>query len=159
MPSRKDYMREYRKLPEQIERSRLRAAEFRAAHPDKAKDRTTAARRKNPAKYRAMRDKFKAANPERHRQQQREWDGRNPHKLTASVARRRAHRLLATPPWADNTAMRTVYKKAAEWGMQVDHVVPLRSPIVSGLHCEANLQLLVELENKSKSNKHWPDMP
>lgn len=41
----------------------------------------------------------------------------------------------------------------------VDHIVPIKSPIVCGLHCEANLQILPEAENIRKGNRHWPDMP
>lgn len=42
---------------------------------------------------------------------------------------------------------------------QVDHIVPLRSPIVSGLHCEANLRVITATENAQKGNMLWPEMP
>lgn len=45
-----------------------------------------------------------------------------------------------------------VYQKAAEWGMVVDHVIPLRGELVSGLHVWENLQLLHPKENNIKSN-------
>jgi hypothetical protein len=70
------------------------------------------------------------------------------------------------PKWANQEAMETLYAEvirrnraegAAVWS--VDHIVPLKSPIVSGLHCEANLQILRRRENIQKYNRWWPDMP
>jgi hypothetical protein len=40
----------------------------------------------------------------------------------------------------------------------VDHIVPLTSDLVCGLHCEANLQIAVGKDNIAKNNRWWPDM-
>lgn len=70
-----------------------------------------------------------------------------------------------TPAWADADAMRCLYKLASIYsratGVQysVDHVVPLHHPLVSGLHCEANLRVIPLDDNRRKSNREWPDMP
>lgn len=89
----------------------------------------------------------------------RNWTENNRTKVRAGKAKYRAGKVNATPSWADKKLIQTVYDKAAEYGFQVDHIVPLRSDKVCGLHVWANLQLLEAGLNISKSNRHWPDMP
>lgn len=66
---------------------------------------------------------------------------------------RRAYLKCITPPWADREAIRQIYKDCPE-GHEVDHVIPIRGRMVSGLHVEANLQYLRAKANKQKFNKH-----
>lgn len=79
--------------------------------------------------------------------------------LAAQRARRRATEKLATPAWADSDAIVFMYAKRKElsdaWGitLHVDHIVPLNSDLVCGLHCPDNLQLIEESLNLTKSNK------
>lgn len=106
----------------------------------------------------------------------REWQRLNPEKLkaylasarpkiNARAARRRFVCEQATPKWASQDAMLSIYAECEllrrETGdaYEVDHIVPLQSKRVCGLHCEANLQILPMLANRSKSNRYWPDMP
>ena len=41
----------------------------------------------------------------------------------------------------------------------VDHVIPLQSDTVCGLHNEFNLAVITAQENGRKKNLYWPDMP
>lgn len=86
-------------------------------------------------------------------------------KMLAKTNRRRAAIRAHTPNWADASLIKAIYLAAAEQSVktgtqyEVDHIVPILSKIVCGLHCEANLQILTSQENKKKKNVFWPDKP
>lgn len=88
-----------------------------------------------------------------------------PEKIAAKSAKRRAYNLQATPSWADRKYIDLFYQIAKEESLElgsichVDHIVPLKSKLVCGLHNEFNLQVLLGTENLRKSNVIWPDMP
>ena len=77
---------------------------------------------------------------------------------------RRTAKDRATPAWADHAAIRAVYDAAVVLELttgekyHVDHMVPLKSKMVSGLHNQYNLQVIPRWDNLSKGNRHWPDM-
>lgn len=73
-------------------------------------------------------------------------------------AERRAKKIKATPVWADNSAIADIFIEANYHQMHVDHIVPLVSERVCGLHWEGNLQLLTATDNRRKKNTIWPDM-
>lgn len=86
------------------------------------------------------------------------WYNRNKAVRREKDMRRYASKKKATPIWADKESILSIYKEAEYFGMEVDHIVPLRSKKVCGLHCEQNMQLLYKEENRNKSNRYWDDM-
>lgn len=70
----------------------------------------------------------------------------------AKVAKRKARKLKATPVWSDLEKIEEIYRSCPE-GYHVDHIYPLQSDWVCGLHVPENLQHLPAAENLSKSNK------
>lgn len=86
------------------------------------------------------------------------WCRQNRGIKSAAWRHREAAKLRAVPAWADHAAIRAIYEAAAITGQHVDHIVPLQSPLVCGLHVEANLQLLPPRKNISKGNRHWLGM-
>ena len=91
-----------------------------------------------------------------------DWSRNNPGKVNAQTAKRRAIKKLATPKWLtkdDLAAIGEFYIIAkdlawlSEERLEVDHIIPLVSDIVSGLHVPWNLQILPKSLNVRKSNK------
>jgi hypothetical protein len=138
--------------------ARLRADYVRRNGAEiRARARIRARANKAAANVRSAR--WRARHPEKRRQVALEWTKRNTDYMCFIANRRRARKIMATPAWADEAAIRTMYQRARRYKLTVDHIVPLVSKIVCGLHWEANLQLLASRDNISKSNRHWPDMP
>ena len=109
-----------------------------------------------------------AARPvEQLRQYRNAWKTANKLQVRADTkARRRKHR-EATPSWLsrkEKSEIRHVYQAAITMtqttGEQyvVDHIYPLRSDVVCGLHVPWNLRVMTQEENLKKSNS-LPDDP
>ncbi len=143
------------------ERCLARDAAYRATHLEETRARHAAYRAGNRVKVQAARDAWRAANPAA----KREWDHANPDRNRANVAKRKARRMRATPSWANEFFIAEAYRLAAlrtkmlGYSWHVDHIVPLKSKLVCGLHVEHNLQVIPGVENLRKFNRHWPDMP
>lgn len=82
----------------------------------------------------------------------RKWRQENKDKTRLKSANERAVRLQRLPAWANRELIKEFYLNCPE-GYHVDHVIPLRGKLVSGLHTIENLQYLPAKENISKGNK------
>jgi 5-methylcytosine-specific restriction endonuclease McrA len=81
------------------------------------------------------------------------WRLQNKDKDCLRVNMRRERAKLATPPYITKQDLFPFYKEASERGLTVDHIVPLKHPLVCGLNVPWNLQLLSKSENSKKKNK------
>jgi len=132
--------RKPKRSPEEIRAiDRVRSAKFRKEQPELSKQRRTLACRR--------------------------WTKKYPEKSAERARGREAQKKGATPRWANKFIMQEIYHlswlRTRVTGLQfhVDHIVPLNSPLVCGLHVEHNLQILDGGSNVAKSNRSWPDMP
>lgn len=152
----KDYAKKYMAtwLAENRDRKSLADKNYRLANIDSITQ-------KKKARYALMRDVYQErmkAYAKKNREKFRPF-------CAANSRKRYANKLKATPGWANDTLMLGFYLEAErlkkETGQiwEVDHIVPLQSKIVCGLHCEANLRVVSLEENRSKGNRWWPDMP
>lgn len=103
------------------------------------------------------------------RDYQKLWKVRHPHKVSLQSRTRYGIKTQATPLWIEDElaqlVMQEMYNLAKlrtlvtgyQW--HVDHEVPLKSELVCGLHCPANLQVIPAKVNLSKHNRTWKDMP
>lgn len=136
-----------------------RRAEYQRAHHAEQLARSRKSRSANIERYRARESAYRAANRAECNRRIAEWKRDHPEAIVAYAGKRRAAELRAIPIWADLSAIAAVYKDArAVPGIHVDHIVPLISEKVCGLHCVENLQLLPGSENSRKNNRWWPDM-
>lgn len=162
------------------EAEKLRAKQWREANPDTHRQATKRWREANADRHKEMTRAWREVNAEhvkaerkanhhnnldRELARNREWKRNNRHMVRAYDSKRRVAEKRATPSWASQEKILEFYFAADFLGMvtgawhHVDHVVPLQSKVVCGLHCETNLQVLPARENFSKGNRHWPDMP
>lgn len=98
------------------------------------------------------------------RERGKKWAKNNRAKVDVVLQRRRAQKVKAFPSWADEHRILEIYSRAKRISaclgisFHVDHIVPLVSKKVCGLHVPDNLQILPAMINFRKSNKQWPDM-
>lgn len=146
------------------------ARQYRIEHAEKVSEYNKQYRENNGSFVKRLQKAWRQANPG----YQVEWNRKNidqvragwrnqyyanPIKARANEAKRRAVKLRAIPAWGDMGDINQVYAEARYTGLSVDHIVPLRSKTVCGLHVWENLQLVSKSYNLSKGNRFWPDMP
>lgn len=131
-------------------------------HPNCRKDATSRYNRSHASEKQATNQRYRATHPEKRKAAVRNWAEANKAKLAARAGNRRAIKLRASVAWANVEKMDAFYKEAKrlsrETGVehQVDHIIPLVSPHVCGLHVEHNFQVITARANQAKSNKFTP---
>jgi 5-methylcytosine-specific restriction endonuclease McrA len=94
-------------------------------------------------------------NPKKYKDRTPEQKG----KWLAYMTARQTRIKKATPSWADKESIKQFYinaqKLTKETGVphEVDHIIPIKGKLVSGLHVPENLQILTAEENQRKNAK------
>lgn len=141
---------------------------YYASDPEKNRERAAKWRKANPERAKLALSDWLEKNKDRVRIQQRarirNWKSVNRGPVNADKRKRYAAQRQAIPAWCDLRAVREIYVRAAEMrkaghDVQVDHVVPLVSPLVCGFHVPSNLAIVPASYNIAKGNRVWPEMP
>ena len=144
---------EYHKLhPEQNKKA---TKKYRETHRQEMREMHIKWRIKNPDKYKKSINNWRANNPN----YGKEWAKNNREILNHRDSLRRALELNAMPEWANKEDIKKIYIECVriikKTGIkhEVDHIYPLKSKILCGLHVPCNLQIITSEENRRKSNR------
>lgn len=143
---------------------KAKSAEVRSKTKDKIKERSRRYYVANKALINAKTAEYYERNSTtlntRYKPVAQQWRQQNRPKVNAAASRYRAAKLQALPSWANAERIEDIYADAQRRGsgFHVDHIIPLQSESVCGLHCEANLMILCAKDNQVKGNRTWPDM-
>jgi hypothetical protein len=130
--------------------------------PECAKEYRKQYRNKHLEERREASRKWREKNLARASENLKKWKKANKAHVNNLNSKRRAIQKEAMPPWADEKAIKAVYeecnKLTQDTGIkhEVDHIYPLQSKYLCGLHVETNLQILTKSENAAKNNLTWP---
>ena len=134
---------------------------------EKLKHKSQKWRKENPAKLKEYKLKTKdrekqwflddkKKNPAKYKERNKKWKQANKGLVTFYTNNRRAQKLNATLE-GYREELKEIYKNCPE-GYEVDHIMPLMSNQICGLHVPWNLQYLTPKENRMKSNKIIGDL-
>lgn len=143
---------DYQKTKERVDSDPLFAAEWRENKREQM--RRLRADKQFLIKELETKRLWRLANPGKASAHQKKWrdNPKNIGKVRAQWARRRLVIKQQTPAWASIDAIAEIYACCPP-GYHVDHIIPLRGKLVSGLHIETNLQYLPDVENLRKANR------
>jgi hypothetical protein len=172
-PKKKEHALKLARQWKRDNRSRNTATKRRweALNPDK----TVSHSRRSSRKWRSNNRELgiqrtlasKGNKPEYYKTYQRDYQQRTAAKCRSKYKAYMARKCGAMPIWADGFLIQQFYDVCTDHnrlrtgGMTwaVDHIVPLNSKLVCGLHVHDNLRVIPHLSNISKGNRFWPDMP
>jgi hypothetical protein len=113
----------------------------------------------NAEAIRAERKEYRKNNPEKTRAAVNGWAKKNPTAKLVATRKYQAARLSAVPSWADDVLIARYYMfarfltEATGIPWEVDHIIPLQSKLVCGLHVQDNLTFMPAAWNTAKGNK------
>lgn len=108
----------------------------------------------NPEKQKEYSKRYSATHRDKVKEACSKWRREN---LAYDAFRARTYRSRKQnqiPSWADLVKIKDIYLSCPK-GFHVDHIIPLKGKLVSGLHVENNLQYLPAIDNIRKRNIYY----
>jgi hypothetical protein len=153
--------KEKRKAYREANAEKIKA--YREANKEKHKTYVKTWYKKNKEEVIARSIAWRKSNIEAGRINNKRYKDRYPEKRRAQRVKDKAGKINRTPKWLtkkDIKAMENIYAKSARKTLEtgilhhVDHIIPLRGKLVSGLHVPSNLQVIPAKENLVKNNTY-----
>jgi hypothetical protein len=148
---------------ENKEKVALKNKNWKQNNPDKVTANAKKLREQNPEKFNAAVRKSYYNNLEANLLRQKNWRKLNRGCVNYHTSKYKADKLKRTPKWLtdfDKLKIQCIYSIAAMLTREnkepwhVDHIIPMRGKLVSGLHVPSNLQPMRGVENVGKKNKY-----
>ena len=148
-----------------IECDREHRSEYRKKNPEAHRKSSREYARRNRPEETKRQSKWYSLNKQHRAQWIREYRQQPIIKAarTAEAGKRRSQKQKACPNWVDMKLIKEIYLEARRRTQStgtcyhVDHIIPLKHPLVCGLHVPWNLQIISAIENLKKSNRLLPD--
>jgi hypothetical protein len=141
------------------ERKRAMDREYGRKNRAKLNEKLRERRRRKPEVYQEIQRRYYAKNREKCDERSKKWMLDHPHHVSERSRRLKVSRKQAYVAWASRDAMAALYREAARLTLitgiphEVDHIVPLTSKVVCGLHWEGNMRVVPRRVNRSKINR------
>jgi hypothetical protein len=150
---RKEYQKNYQKNYIEKNKQKLKQAQrdYYEKNKEEIKQQSKNYREKHREKYIQYQKEHYLNNKEEYQNYYKKYSLKNKKILLANSAKYKAQKIKATPSWANSKLIQNIYKNCPK-GFHVDHIYPLRSTVMCGLHVENNLQYLKAETNISKKN-------
>lgn len=138
---------------------------YAAKNKEKIAERSKKWRERNKEKLKECQRIYYLKNKQKYYEANRKKWETQPHLILEACRKRTAVKNQAVPKWADFEKIKEIYLLAKKLNeltyekYEVDHIVPLKSKLVCGLHVEHNLQIISQSENAAKGNRWWPGKP
>lgn len=141
-----------------LERNRQNARNSYRRDPERGKKRTKKWAADNPERAQENQRRVYERNKEKRKQEAKGWAKANPLRRREIMANNREKRRAAKQSTLSIRFRKEIVKIYVNCpsDKHVDHIVPMNSKVVCGLHVPWNLQYLDPLINASKSNKLPP---
>jgi len=161
LKAKREYSKRYRdsNLDLVLEREKR----YRDTNKDRARERSKRWRDDKNATLKEYRKQYYEKNKDRKLESDKRWRWNNPDKVALYSRIRNTLLERQTPGWYEEDLVRQLYQERDALNemyhldLEVDHIIPLNSDTVSGLHCLANLQLINKSSNRSKGNRYQTD--
>lgn len=138
-----------------IEYIRVRRKKYYENNKDYFIKSATEWRKANPEKFKKCAQKSYIKHKPKRQEIAKSYYQKNKKSYRFRDSQRRAKEIQSCPKWLSKqqlNELKIIYLNCPE-GFEVDHIIPLNNPIVSGLHVPWNLQYLTIEENRKKGNR------